>query len=177
MSDERKGRPALTTPRLRLSPANAGDAPALQALWNEPDVRRYLWDDEEVSLERTREAVDAGNLSFRARGFGLWCVELTHSGVLAGFCGLREFGEAGEIEILYGLGPTRMGNGYATEAARAVLAHGFGACGLLEIWGRTDEPNLGSARVLERLGMTLRRTQSGPRFPLLEYSVTIGSPA
>ncbi|MBI2920865.1 MAG: GNAT family N-acetyltransferase [Planctomycetes bacterium] len=164
------GRPTLSTPRLWLSPAGPGDAQALQSLWNEADVRRYLWDDEAVTLERARETIDAGNASFRARGFGLWCVNLTHSGVLAGFCGLREFGGAGEVEIVFGLGPSRTGQGYATEAALAVLAHGFGACGLREIWGRADEPNVKSVRLLERIGMTLRRTQRGGRFPMLEFS-------
>ena len=179
MTEERKGRPTLSTPRLWLSPANPSEAQALQSLWNEPDVRKFLWDDKPVSLDSARETVDAGNASFRERGFGLWCVNLTHSGVLAGFCGLRAFGTAGEIEIVFGLGPSRTGNGYATEAARAVLAHGFGACGLAETWGRVDEPNLRSVRVLERLGMVLRRTLKGGRFPMLEYVVAKGdfSPA
>jgi RimJ/RimL family protein N-acetyltransferase len=165
------GRPTLATPRLRLAPANPGDAQALQSLWNEPDVKRFLWDDESVTLDRARETIEAGNASFRERNYGLWCVNLIHSGVLAGFCGLREFGEAGEVEILYGLAPSRTGQGYATEAARAALHHGFRACGLGEIWGRTDEPNLRSVRVLDRLGMTLRRTSPGVRHRILEYSV------
>jgi RimJ/RimL family protein N-acetyltransferase len=169
-------RPSLTTLRLRLAPANPGDAQALQSLWNEPDVRRFLWDDEHVSLERARETIDAGNAAFRERSFGLWCVNLIHSGALAGFCGLREFGEAGEIEVLFGLAPSRTGQGYATEAARAALAHGFGACGLSEIWGRTDEPNLKSVKVLERLGMSLRRTSPGPRHRILEYALPAPRP-
>jgi ribosomal-protein-alanine N-acetyltransferase len=164
-------RPTLGTARLWLSPASAGDAQALQSIWNEPEVRKQLWDDKPVSIERAREVVDAGNVAFRERGFGLWCVNLTHSGVLAGFCGLRGFGDAGEIEVIFGLGPSRMGNGYATEAVRAVLVHGFGACGLPVVWGRVDEPNARSIRVLERLGMTLRGTRPGPRFPLREYAV------
>lgn len=172
MPEARKGRPTLSTPRLWLSPASAGDAQALQSIWNEPEVRRYLWDDQPVSIELARQVVDAGNAAFRERGFGLWCVNLTHSGVLAGFCGLRGFGEAGEVELIFGLGPSRTGNGYATEAARAVLAHGFGACGLAEIWGRVDEPNARSIRLLERLGMKRRRSQPGKRFPLLEYAVS-----
>jgi ribosomal-protein-alanine N-acetyltransferase len=165
-------RPALGTTRLLLSPASAGDAQALQSIWNEPDVRRHLWDDKPVSIELAREVIDAGNVAFRERGFGLWCVNLKHSGVLAGFCGLRGFGKAGEVEIVFGLAPSRLGNGFATEAARAVLAHGFGPCALAEIWGRVDEPNTRSIKLLGRLGMKRRRTQAGGRFPLLEFALT-----
>ncbi|MEK7469551.1 MAG: GNAT family N-acetyltransferase [Planctomycetota bacterium] len=168
-------RPALSTSRLLLSPASTGDAQGLQSIWNESEVRKYLWDDKPVSIELAREVVDAGNLAFRERGFGLWCVNLTHSGVLAGFCGLRGFGDAGEIEILFGLGPSRTGQGYATEAVKAVLAHGFGACALPEIWGRVDEPNVRSIKLLERVGMTRRRTGPGKRFPLLEYALARGN--
>ncbi|KAF0244295.1 MAG: acetyltransferase ribosomal protein [Planctomycetota bacterium] len=165
------GRPTLSTQRLWLSPANTSEAQALQSLWNEPDVRKFLWDDQAVTVERAREAIEAGNASFRARGFGLWCVNLRHSGVLAGFCGLREFGERGEIEILFGLGPARTGLGYATEAVHTVLAHAFGVCGLATVWGRTDEPNARSIRVLEKLGMKLKRTQAGKPFPIREYAL------
>lgn len=174
MSPEHRSRPALATPRLRLSPANPGDAQALQSIWNELDVRRFLWDNEEVSLARAREAVEAGNDAFRQKGFGLWCVSLIHSGVLAGFCGLREFGDAGNVEILFGLAPARAGHGYATEAVRAVLAHGFGACGLSTIWGQVDEPNARSIRLLEKLGMTKRGARQGPHGSLFEYALDRG---
>ncbi|MCC6739098.1 MAG: GNAT family N-acetyltransferase [Planctomycetia bacterium] len=166
-------RPRLETPRLHLAPANASDAQALQSLWNEPEVRKYLWDGEEVPLEKAREAVEAMNAGFREKGYGLWCVSLRHSGVLAGFCGLRGFGDAGAVELLFGLAPSRTGQGYATEAARAVLAHAFGACGLVEVWGRVDEPNARSAKLLERLGMSLRRTTAGKRHRLLEHAVAV----
>lgn len=164
-------RPRLETPRLHLAPANASDAQALQSIWNEPDVRKNLWNGEEVTLDRARQAVEEANAGFREKGYGLWCVSLRHSGVLAGFCGLRGSGEGGAVELVSGLAPSRTGQGYATEAARAVLAHALGACGLAEVWGRVDETNARGAKLLERLGMTLRRTAPGRRNRLLEYAV------
>lgn len=49
--------------------------------------------------------------------------------------------------------PAHWGRGYATEASRAILRHAFETLGLARVPGRTDAPNRGSARVLERLGM------------------------
>ncbi|MBX0328846.1 GNAT family N-acetyltransferase [Oscillochloris sp. ZM17-4] len=52
--------------------------------------------------------------------------------------------------------------GYATEAARAIVAFGFTELLLHRIWSWCIADNLGSARVLEKLGMRpegrLRRT-------------------
>ena len=64
---------------------------------------------------------------------------------------------------MYGLAPAFWGRGLATEAARAVLAHGFGTVGLARVIAATDVPNTASTRVMERLGMrfTHRGTLNG----------------
>ena len=46
------------------------------------------------------------------------------------------------------------GKGYASEAASAVVAHGFGPLGLEEIVAFTVQANTRSRRVMERVGMT-----------------------
>lgn len=61
------------------------------------------------------------------------------------------------IEISYGLARAYWGCGYATEAARATVAHGFEAEGLKEIAAAVNPANGPSIRVLQRLGMTCRR--------------------
>jgi ribosomal-protein-alanine N-acetyltransferase len=123
----------------------------LHVFWTDPDVRRFLWDDEVIALERVVEEIEKSRESFRLLGFGLW---LFHDrGELLGFCGLRPVPESGEIEILYAVRPERWGEGLATEAARAVLGFGFERCGLGRIIARADTPNEASVRVMEKLGM------------------------
>ena len=51
--------------------------------------------------------------------------------------------------------PLHQGSGYATEAARPMLAFAFGELGLHRIVGRLEPRNVSSARVLEKLGMRL----------------------
>jgi RimJ/RimL family protein N-acetyltransferase len=45
------------------------------------------------------------------------------------------------------------GNGYATEAARALVAYGFAKLALHRIWADTSNINVPSWKVMERLGM------------------------
>lgn len=141
------------TKRLLLTPFARDDIAFLHEHWTNPDVRRYLWDDRNVSLEETGEAVDASIASFASQNFGFWLVIESSTGNAAGFAGLREFGDAGEIELLYGLSPEWWGRGFATEAARAVLAYAFEACGLPMVFAGADPPNRASIGVMEGLGM------------------------
>ena len=79
------------------------------------------------------------------------------SDMLIGFAGLREFGEDCEVELLYGLLPEFWHQGYATEASRAVLQHGFQVCGLTKIYAGADPPNEASFRVMKNLGMVFAK--------------------
>ncbi len=72
-----------------------------------------------------------------------------------GEIGYAEIGyaEIGYAEIGYALGIKYRGQGYATEAARALMAYGFTSLGLHRIQADTDSDNYASWRVMERLGM------------------------
>ncbi|MDQ3558626.1 MAG: GNAT family N-acetyltransferase [Pseudomonadota bacterium] len=66
-----------------------------------------------------------------------------------------------DIEI--GWRPIRAewGRGYATEAARPILAHAFQTIRLQEVMADIDARNTGSRRVAEKLGMAAAETSSG----------------
>jgi ribosomal-protein-alanine N-acetyltransferase len=147
------GATVLETPRLLLRAFTPTDEPALLAQWNDPEVRRYLFDGQPVPAEMVRAQVQGSLRSFEEHGFGFFTIALRdRPAEVIGFAGLRTFGEAGRVEVLYALLPPWWGSGLATEAARAVLADGF-AGGLEEIWAGADPPNTASFRVMERLGM------------------------
>lgn len=143
----------LTTARLALYPLTTADVAAAHALWTDPDVRRYLWDDEVVSLDRVREVIAASTSDFATKRYGLWGVYDAATGAFAGFAGCREWPDGGP-ELMYGLAPAWWGRGLATEAADAVLAHLFDTLGHAHVTAATDPPNAASVRVMERLGMT-----------------------
>jgi [ribosomal protein S5]-alanine N-acetyltransferase len=168
---ERAAPPQLATPRLALRPCDDADLDALHALWTDPKVRRFLWDDRVIERAVAAEAIAASRSSFAAEGIGQWIVEPRGGSELLGFAGLRAIDGGGEIELLYALHPAHWGRGYAVEASRAVLVHGFETVGLERIAGRTDTPNAASARVLERLGMRFEGERPVAGRPTLHYAI------
>ena len=171
LSSERMGLPALETDRLLLRPWSLDDIEGLYKVWADPQVRRYLWDDEVISRERAAATVRKCVASASEHGVGLWCLLPKPGDVLAGFCGFRFIDESAAIELLYGLLPEYWGQGLATEAARAALQYGFEA-GLFErVYGRTDVANVASVRVMERLGMKFERESHIGALPTLIYSL------
>jgi [ribosomal protein S5]-alanine N-acetyltransferase len=74
--------------------------------------------------------------------------------LLIGTCGIRmATAHVQEAELGYELHPEYWGQGYATEAARGMLAFGFQTLHLQRVWAECVAENIASARVLARLGM------------------------
>jgi [ribosomal protein S5]-alanine N-acetyltransferase len=145
----------LRTDRLLLRPFAPEDEEALLGLWNDPYVRRYLWDDRLVSREEVREQIALSERDFHERGYGEFVLSLVEwPGALIGFCGLRRIEGREDVELLYGLYRDFWRRGLATEAARAVLRFGFEHVGLEEVFAGADLDNAASIRVMERLGMS-----------------------
>lgn len=147
----------LETVRLRLEPVLPRDATAMHRLWTDPEVRRYLWDDEVIPFERAEAAALASAADFAAHRFGLWSLIERRTGALAGFCGLRTEGIGDEPELLFGLLPAYWGRGLVQEASRAVLDYVFRTLGLPRVIAATDVANERSARTLAAIGMRLER--------------------
>jgi RimJ/RimL family protein N-acetyltransferase len=165
----------LHTDRLLLRPFRPEDEEALFHLWNDPQVRRYLFDDQTVPREVVREQIALSQQDFRERGFGEFALSLKERpGELIGFSGLRRIDGGQEVEVLYGLLPGFWGRGLATEAAAAVLRFGFEQAGLEEILAGADFANAASVRCMERLGMApAGERRVGPQqLPATYYRLT-----
>jgi [ribosomal protein S5]-alanine N-acetyltransferase len=155
--------PTFATPRLRLRPATAADVDALHALWTEPAVRRFLWDDVVIPRQQAAAAVAGWMADAETRQLGLWVVHASATNALVGFVALLPMPAApDDVELLYGLAPAAWGRGLATEAAEVVLAWGLGPRGLPRVVARADVPNVASLRVMARLGMTRVGREAGP---------------
>jgi ribosomal-protein-alanine N-acetyltransferase len=163
--------PVLATPRLTLRPATLDDLPALHALFTDPRVRRWLFDDRIVSEAGAREIVEASAASFAGRGFGQWVLLEPGQTELLGCAGLFT-ADGVEIEILYAVHPAHWGRGLATEAARAVLDHGFRTLSLPRIAARADTPNVESIQLMERLGMRFEEEKPIDGRPTVHYALT-----
>ena len=145
--------PVIETERLVLRPVSSDDLAAAHRVFDDPAVRRYLWDDGPVSVEATASVLEASARDFSERGVGLFGVRLRGLEELVGLCGLRWEEGIGDMEIMYCLLPELWGRGLATEAAEACLRFAFEEAGPERVMAGADEPNTSSLRVIEKLGM------------------------
>lgn len=171
----------LLTERLVLRRWRDSDLEPWAAMNADPEVREHLGD--LLSREQSDASVARFESDFDRRGYGWSAVEVRDTGAFVGFAGLDEVDDGlpfTGVEIGWRLVRTAWGHGYATEAARAVLSHGFETLGLPEILAVTTATNLRSQAVMRRIGMT-RSPQDdfddptapeGPLRPNVLYRIT-----
>jgi [ribosomal protein S5]-alanine N-acetyltransferase len=179
--------PRLESERLVLRPWSPDEAEAAFRIYGDPEVARWLSGVPEASVETQRAMIAKVNDAYDRLpgGYGWWALEPREGGPPVG-TGLlkplphsdetdlwRAFRDGGppppvhEIEVGWHLAREAWGRGFATEAARRLLDHGFGELGLAEVHAVLYAENERSARVAGRLGMT--RLGPTDRF----YGVTV----
>jgi RimJ/RimL family protein N-acetyltransferase len=147
--------PILTTTRLRLRQWREADLAPFAALNADPQVMEFF----PKVLTRAESDAVAGRIRdhFTRHGFGFWAVEAPGAADFVGFVGLAVPSFTAHftpcVEIGWRLAREHWGHGYATEAASAALAFGFGDRALEEIVAFTVPANIPSRRVMGRLGM------------------------
>jgi len=161
----------LTTERLVLRPLAPEDGGRLHALWTDEPVRRFLWDGRAIPLEQTQAVVEESVRLFRERGLGLWAVRERGGEDLLGVAGYWYFRTPPSLELLFAVAAPHWRRGIATEASRSVLAYGFLTLGFDVIAASTDVANAASVRVLEKLGMSLRRRETVDGLDTVFYEV------
>jgi RimJ/RimL family protein N-acetyltransferase len=144
----------LHTSRLTLRPFNEGDIDTMVALLNDWEVAQWLAippfpyrrADARVYVEHVLSNHKAGPATEFA-------IALRESDGIVGSIGLRLLcGDPGSASLGYWLGKPHWGHGYAAEAVRAVIAHGFETVGLQRLEAETDPDNAPSERVLAKVG-------------------------
>lgn len=149
----------MQTERLDITPLDLQDAGFILELVNDAQWLAFIGDKGVHTLDDARHYLRTGPLAMYAQhGFGLWRVSLRATGEALGLCGLVRREGLDDVDIGFAFLPAHRGQGYALEAARAVLAHGFGPLGLPRIVAITLPHNQRSRQLLEKLGMTLQRT-------------------
>lgn len=149
------GTPTLRTARLVLGGFNLRDAPDVQRLAGVREIadttlaipHPYELDHARTWIEQQQqESLSGPSLSFAVR--------LSAAGTLIGCVGLREIDpEHRQAELGFWIGRDWWGQGYAREAARAVIRFGFETLELNRICAHHMVRNPASGRVLLALGM------------------------
>ena len=145
----------LTTERLILRDFVQSDCEAVLAYQQDPLYLRYNeWTSRTAEDVRQFVQVFLDHQKQVPRIKFQFAVTLKPTGQLIGNCGVRrDSAQAQEADMGYELDPRHWGRGYATEAARTVMDFGFSQMNLRRISAWCVADNVGSARVLEKLGM------------------------
>ena len=149
----------LSSERLILRTPRRSDLDALAAIMGDPEVMRYIGDGSLMDSAAVAERIARFIAYEEERGHTMWVVEHRETSELMGECGLVPIRRSGhsdvgpQVELGYRLGRFHWGKGYATEAARVALTHGFEHDKLDRIIAVTDRRNRASQRVLEKCGL------------------------
>jgi len=161
----------LETERLSLRRFTVDDAGFILTLLNEPAFLRYIGDKKVRNLDDARQYILNGPVaSYERHGFGLNCVELRDSHTPIGMCGLLKREELPDPDIGFALLPDYRNQGFAFEAAEAVLKDASNVPRILAI---TSLDNEASINLLHRLGFSFEEIikPSPDREPLRLFSL------
>lgn len=155
--------PETETDRLALRKLSTADAAFMLDLLNQPAFLRFIGDRGVRTIADAEKYIEQGPIDSYARlGFGLYLVERKADSVPIGICGLLKRATLKDVDIGFALLPQYWSQGYACEAAAAVMAYGKDVLGLSRIVAIVTPNNERSIRVLEKIGLRFERTLTSP---------------
>jgi ribosomal-protein-alanine N-acetyltransferase len=174
--------PALETERLLVREFGRDDLAAMYQLLD-IDLTDAGWGELGGTLDERQRWLEWTVLNYeqlarlRQPPYGDRAIVLQRTGEIVGACGLvpclapfdqiptlravaetaQPRGSTAEVGLFWAIAPAHQRQGYATEAARALVAHAFSALTLQRIIATTDYSNRASIAVMRKLGMRLER--------------------
>ena len=162
--------PFIETARLCLRPLAQTDFDSLCLVDGDPIVRSFF---PEGALSPDQIQIDLQRylLSWENKGFGIFAVIHKTSETFIGRCGVNQLSN-GVTELGYLFLSAYWGQGYATEAARAVLNWSLDHVPVDEVVGWTPQTHIASQRVLEKIGMVFDHLGAYKEVPCVFYKAT-----
>ena len=151
----------LKSARLGFRHWTKDDLPLALAVWGDPAVTRFVggpFSPEQVAQRLDREIACQKNYNFQ-----YWPIFLLKTGEHVGCAGMRAYKLEENIPSKgYYLRPRFWGQGFATEAGRAVISYAVGTLGSSALFAGHHPENAGSRKVLAKLGFTFTHKQLYP---------------
>jgi RimJ/RimL family protein N-acetyltransferase len=142
----------IETMRLHLEPFQESDGDALYVMERDPEVKKYAGG--VLTREQSEKQLKKFIKIVSETGWGPVAIKLRGTNLIIGLCGFYGTPDPNEAEIFYGLARDAWGQGYATEAAKALAVAGIQQLGLSSIIAPVNPENVRSIRVLEKIGMS-----------------------
>jgi len=162
--------PILETERLLLRRLELSDAPLMNDYLRDREIAAntllipypYPNGAAEEWIQHAHQSYDSGD-SYQ------FAIVLKNTGQMIGVIGLGLRTEHRRGELGYWIGKPYWNHGYATEAARRVIAFGFEVLGLNRIHAIYFTRNPASARVMQKIGMSYEGNLRGHYFKWGEF--------
>jgi len=143
----------LDTPRLQLRKVALADGPFLRGLLNEPSWLENIGDRQVRSLADAEDYI-RGSIwaQYRASGYGMYAVWLKATLAPIGICGLVQRAYLPAPDLGFALSAAYVGQGFAFEAAHALVQHASHSLGIGRLYAIAKRGNERSLSLLGRLG-------------------------
>ncbi len=163
----------IQTPRLILRRFKEEDLPDYAPILQDERVSKWLGTGVKKNYQDVEHLLRRFEKHWLEKNYGVWAILLKESQRIIGHCGIQDLDTEGNIELLYALHPAKFGQGYATEAAGAVIAFVKDNLPLSRLCGITYPANEDSRRVLEKLGFLYQGTREffGMEFSYFELDL------
>lgn len=171
--------PTLTTPRLVLRALRPDDLDDLYIYASDPEIDRFTPWTHYQSVAEASADLDHFLAEYEDGGMGAWGIEHRADQRLIGIANFSPpHRHHRRTELGYTISRAYWGQGYATEAAQALIMFGFEQMQLVRIEAVCLPDHLASARVLQKIGMQFEgllhsyQIWRGQPRDLLMYAIT-----
>lgn len=144
----------VSTERLKLRKIEQEDVEDIFTFTSSPVGKEFLSWQPHDNIERTNGFVNSIITKYKNGSAAQWGIELVAENKIIGLTGFIDYSADNcRGEIAYIMSPYYEGKGYMTEANLAVINYGFEVIKLNRIQAKAELDNVGSQKVLERIGM------------------------
>ncbi len=151
------------TERLILREIVPSDIDGMFELDSDPEVHKYLGNKPVQSKQQIAAVIDFIRKQYIDYGIGRWAIVDKKTDEFMGWAGLKYVteetnGQRNFYDLGYRLIRRHWGKGIATEAAQVSLEYGFNDMKLEKLHGIADCQNIGSNKILTKVGFNLVET-------------------
>ena len=148
----------LETKRLVLHKITTDHAGFLYQLMNDPAWLQFIGDRNIDSIEAAANYITLKlRPSYEEFGFGFYLTSLKENNEPVGICGLVKRPTLEHIDVGFAFMPQYRKNGYGFESASAIIEYANEKLGIDYIVAITDLDNVGSIKLLEKLGLKFEK--------------------
>ncbi|WP_085524038.1 GNAT family N-acetyltransferase [Tuberibacillus sp. Marseille-P3662] len=155
-----KGMPTLETDRLLLRKLSLNDLDDIFEFSSDPEVAHHMtWEINKSKDETLNHFIKIVIDGYEKGQSAEWALVLKESHKVIGTCSFVDWSnEHKKAELGYVLNKNYWGHGFASEAIKALIRYGFEVIHLNRIEGGCDTDNIGSEKVMLKVGMTFEGT-------------------